>query len=353
MINLKNLKPSKPKVDMSSFVWLLSGNPKSGKTSLAHALAKKYLGGPEKVLLLAFEKGYQTLNGIYAQDINNWGDFEDVVKQLVKSRSAKTKKEDRLSFEFIVFDTVDIAWDMATKEVIRKYNIKHGKNIDDISGIPYGGGYEKVKELVREQVDKLIKAGYGIMIITHSKERKVEQRDGTAFDTLQLSIPNKAREVFVNSADFILFITMEKEKNEDGEVETKREIYWRTDGYVEAGSRFRNVPEKIPYDVDIFIKTFEEAVKSEIGEDADVESLRKEQFKEREEEAQKFIENDLVDIEELKDKLWEKIDQEIPQSKKKDLAKELKDAFGNHDIRKYTSVEQLKGAEEIIKQYLS
>jgi hypothetical protein len=55
-----------------------------------------------KALLLAFEKGYSALPGVYAQPINSWGEFLKVLREL-KDSAVKEK------FETIVIDTARIA----------------------------------------------------------------------------------------------------------------------------------------------------------------------------------------------------------------------------------------------------
>ena len=48
--------------------------PKSGKTTIASKFPK--------ALLLAFEKGYNALPGVYAQPINSWGEFKKLFSEL-------------------------------------------------------------------------------------------------------------------------------------------------------------------------------------------------------------------------------------------------------------------------------
>ena len=67
MIDLSKLQPTKISRDLKGKYMLFYGLPKSGKTSLAAKFPKS--------LLLAFEKGYNALPGIMAQDIINWTDM--------------------------------------------------------------------------------------------------------------------------------------------------------------------------------------------------------------------------------------------------------------------------------------
>jgi len=182
--------------------------------------------------------------------------FEEAVDQLVEQK-------DDMPFEFIGLDTADIMWEMVQAKVIEEWNReKPNMRTQDINAVGakkqggqgFGVGYNRAKTKIRQQIDRLMKAGYGVMAISHSKHNEVEEKSGLTYDQLVVSLPAKAREIFVNMADFIVFLTIEKEKVDD-QIETKRYLYFRSDGYVEAGGRFRNIPEKIEYDVDEFITT--------------------------------------------------------------------------------------------------
>lgn len=293
-INLKNIKTNVPQVRLEDYFWVVAGVPKAGKTSLFAKLTEKYFGDLSKSLLLAFEKGYQALK-VQAVDIGNWDDFDETVEQLVTQ-----KKE--LGLEFIGIDTADILNEYATDQVIKEWNRANpSKRTKDIGGVGakgnssqgFGVGYSLVKKKIRDNIDKLVKAGYGVMVLTHSKDKKVEQKDGLEYDQLNVSLPSTSREIFVNMADFIVFLTVEKEKDANDHIVTKRYMYFRSDGFVEAGSRFSNVPLKIEYNVDDFIQTFKDAVEAEFASGVDIDQIKKEQAERREKAAQEYVEEQI------------------------------------------------------------
>ena len=84
-------------------------------------------------LLLAFEKGYNALAGVYAQPINSWSEFRKVLRQL-KDESVKEK------FSTIIIDTLDIAYDYCEKYICanapRSKEQGGGFGVDSISDIP-------------------------------------------------------------------------------------------------------------------------------------------------------------------------------------------------------------------------
>jgi len=75
-INLLGIQPHKVSRDLSGYITYIYGAPKTGKTTLATQMPK--------ALLLAFERGYNALPGVFAQDINTWGEMKTVYRELKK-----------------------------------------------------------------------------------------------------------------------------------------------------------------------------------------------------------------------------------------------------------------------------
>lgn len=334
-INLKSLKPNKPRANLEDYVFTIYGIPKSGKTTLFSKLIKKVYGDVSKGLLIGFEKGYQALE-IMAQDINDWSDFVEIVDQLIEKR-------DELGFKFVGIDTADEMYNYATKEVIRQRRIEDRKPYKVIGDIPYGQGYDQTDKLVKEQLARIQKNGLGLMFISHNVDKKFQSRDGQEYDKTTLSLPTRARNTVLNMSDFILYIDVAKEKDENDRLQDVRYIYFRADGSdLEAGSRFANVPNRIPYDVDEFVKTFENAVINAFtDEKVDITKVKKEQKQEREKKAKKYIEQEHNDAEKIKEKILQKIDN-WKREKKVEFASKLKEDFGNAKFNDFDDVDKLQ-----------
>lgn len=90
-IDLLAITPHEVSRDLSQKIILIYGREKVGKTTIATSF--------DKSLLLAFEKGYNALSGVMAQNIHKWSEFKQVLKQLDK---AEVKER----FATIVVDTV-------------------------------------------------------------------------------------------------------------------------------------------------------------------------------------------------------------------------------------------------------
>lgn len=286
-MSLLDLQPNTPKAMLESYIWTVYGRPKAGKTSLwAGLVRKKYGGDMTKGLLIAFEKGYQAIKGVIAKDIADWDDFIDVADELVDEK-------ENMPFKFLGFDTVDVMYTMACEFVVRRERIADGESYTTIGDIPYGAGYDKVAQEMSKQIDKLIKAGYGIMFLTHDQDKKFTSRAGLDYDKTTISLAKRARDLIVNMSDFIIFIDNATEKGgEKGkELVGNRYIYFRAEGTdLEAGSRFTNIRSKIPYDIDLFLETFEDAVLNSFeDEDVDMETILANEEKQREAKSQEFV----------------------------------------------------------------
>lgn len=123
---------------------------KSGKTTAAASFPKS--------LLLAFEKGYNAIGGIVAQDITKWADVKLVLRQL-------EKPEVRERFDTIIFDTASIAWDYVESFVCSQ------NGVTKISDIAWGAGYAQCKKEFESTLRKITLLGYGVVLLAHSVSR--------------------------------------------------------------------------------------------------------------------------------------------------------------------------------------
>jgi hypothetical protein len=343
MIDLKNLEPNKPRVDISDYTFLIYGKAKSGKTTLFFEITKEFYNGDlSKGLLIGLEKGYKALNGIFAVNPSNWTEFESLCNQLIEDRN-------ELPYRLLGIDTLDILYSYACDFVIRRERIaRKDAKIKTIADIPWGAGYSMVGELIDKIIHKLINAGYGLFLISHNTEKKFASRDGKEYDQTTISLPTRARNSFINMSDFIIFVDIEKSKDGNKLVDN-RYIYFRSDGDIEAGSRFENVPDRIEYDAKNFLEIFRVAVESNFENKQDMIMAEKEQAEEKEKHVQDFISSAKeLDVEEMIAEIGSNIKSLGKEFKAK--VKELfKEKFNTHDYKKYDR-DQLKKAIVMIEE---
>lgn len=345
---LKNLKPHKVVVDAFNYKFCLAGRPKAGKTSLLYGIVKeKFNGDLSKLLLIAFEKGYNALDGIYAKDINTWKEFQELVDELIEYK-------DEIPFRILGFDTVDIMAKLATEYIIKQQARKDGKKYETIADIPYGKGYDLLESEMAKQITKLDKAGFSLFFITHDKDKQFETREGLKYDKTTLSLSGRVRDLILNMVDFIVFIEIGKEREGTALVD-KRWIYFRGDSSLEAGSRFKHVPERIEYSYKGFLQAIEDAIAKEYNNDTNaMQKAMEEQNKRREEEAKKFIEQEKnkMTAEEMIQEITKLVTPLDDQTKIK-IAKKFKEILGDANYMNATDEEALAEALEFVKSVIA
>lgn len=216
--------------------------PKSGKTTTASRF--------DKSLIFAFEKGYSAIPGIMAIPVNSWREFRNY---LIDLREEETKE----MYHTIVIDTADIAYDYCTDYIINQ------EGINKISDIAYGGGYNLVQKEFDSCIRKIIQMNYGLVLISHSREKTVKPKNGGAeYEQITPTLENKARLVCERTCDIIgLSLPIQ---NEDGTITTK--LFLRGGPTMVAGSRFKYMPDVIDFNYENLVNAMHEAIDKEARE---------------------------------------------------------------------------------------
>lgn len=350
---LGKIKPHEVTADLFRYKITISGRPKSGKTSLVYKLAKKEFDGDlSKLLLFGFERGYSALDGIHAVDIPDWETALELAGELIDSK-------DETTYKVLVFDTVDRLEKVATDYVIKQAKRNDKKNYKTLGDVPWGAGYAMLGDAVSDLISALDMAGYTLWFITHDKDKKFETKDGLSYDKTVLSVGGRVGDIIKNDSDFIVFIELAKELDDDGNVVDKRYIHFRGDGALEAGGRFENLPEKIEYDADEFVDTIKTAILKD-GFDGDSEKMeealekQKVEFEEKLEEVKVKKEStesndESLDLEVLQKELQVTIKGLSPESRKA-VAPEIKEKLGTLKVKEVTDAKLIKDVIDYIKE---
>ena len=240
-INLLAIKPHKVSRDLTGYITYIYGAAKTGKTTLATQAGKS--------LLLAFERGYNALPGVMAQDITSWGDVRAVVREL-------KKPEVKEAFQTIVFDTIDIAGGLCEKYVCAQ------NNVDKIGEIPYGQGWNLMKKEFEDVVRAITQLGYAVFFISHEKDKEFKRKDGTSYHQIVPSCPNTFNEIAKNLVDIYAYA----EKYEDNGQAKVRLVIRSTDNSIDCGSRFKYIDPVI----DMSYKALVDALNKAIDKAAEV-----------------------------------------------------------------------------------
>ena len=196
-----------------------------------------------KNLLIAFEKGYNAIDGIKAVDINKWSEFRQVLRQL-------EKPEAQAMYDTITIDTTTIAYEMCEQFVCSQ------NGVQSIRDIPWGQGWTLAKKEFETCLRKITMLGYGLVLISHIETRKEKTADDSEIEILAPSMPKRCYEVVNQIVDIIGYIATEWD--EDGN--SHRWLYTRQTPTVMAGSRFPYLAPKIKLGYDELVAAINEAI---------------------------------------------------------------------------------------------
>ena len=232
-----------------------------GKTTLATRA-----GGP---LLLAFERGYNALPGVIAQDITSWSEVRAVLREL-------KKPEVKEKFKTIIVDTVDIAGTLCEKYICAQ------NDVDKIGDIPYGGGWTLMKKEFEEVFRTMTQLGYAVFFISHCKDKVFKTEEGIEYNQVIPSCPSSFNNIAKDMADIYAYAKKYKDK-ETGTAKVKL-ILRSVDNSVDTGSRFKYIDPEVPMDYNALVEALNKAIDVEakmydnkyVTDERNVESVKKE-----------------------------------------------------------------------------
>lgn len=233
-IDILGLAPTVISRDLKGKYVLLYGKAKSGKTTAAAQFPK--------ALLCAFEKGYNAIGGVRAQDITKWSDFRMVLRQLEKPEAHE-------AYETIIIDTISIAWDLCEQFICAQ------NSVQKISDIEWGRGYADCKKEFENCLRKITQLGYGLVLIAHNSTRIEKLADGSEVEIISPELPKRAAEICNGVVDIIGFIG-----NEYKDGENTRWLYTRETPTLFAGSRFKYLAPKIKFGYQELVDAISEAI---------------------------------------------------------------------------------------------
>lgn len=289
-MKMKYGKKNEIKIDPLAYNLALIGESGIGKTTIIKQYVEK-LAGPDGYMFLEIgkEDGADAIDGInflncpewdqeYDEEINSIG-FNTFVEDVVDNRTT-----DWADLKVVVVDTYDELFAIAEPEVIAMHNHENPtKRVKSIKGA-FGGfqaGEEKAIEIVLDRLWALKKVGVSFIVIGHTKSRNVTD-PVTGEDYMQLTtnmsqkyfnaIKTKVHFLGVAAVDREIIKQKTGKKNavtgkdiEKGVVKGEtRKITFRDDNFViDSKSRFSNIVESIPMDVDALIKAITDAIAAE------------------------------------------------------------------------------------------
>lgn len=234
-INLKAIQPHKVSRDLSGYITYIYGPGGAGKTTFGVATPKP--------LLLAFERGYNALPGVMAQDVTTWGEMKQVLRQLKDPEIKDT-------FKTVIVDTVDVASQLCEKYICTQLEIE---NIGD--GGWSKNGWAKVKKEWETVFREIAMMGYALVFISHSKDKTFTRKDGSTYNQIVPSCSAAYNEIIRNMSDIQCYIDI------NNNVRTL--ILRSPDDSVECKCRFAQIQAEVPFSYDDLVKALYDAIDAE------------------------------------------------------------------------------------------
>lgn len=237
-INLLGLTPNKVSRDLSGYITYIYGPGGAGKTTFG-------VQAPGS-LLLAFERGYNALPGVLAQDITTWGQMKEVLREL-------KKPEVKSAFKTIIVDTVDIASVLCEKYICSQLGIE---NIGD--GGWSTNGWAKVKREWEQTFRAITMDGYAVVFISHSKDKTFKPKNGNEYNQIVPSCSTAYNEIIKNMADIMGYIDVNG---------NERKLVLRSpDGSIDCKCRFKHIAPVIDFSYQSLVNALNDAIDKEAAE---------------------------------------------------------------------------------------
>ena len=248
-----------------------------------------------KNLLIAAEKGYKAIPGAMAAPINSWGEFLNIVGQLVKLATQRDRAEQKgevfnMPYETITIDVVDILYAYCTNYILQR------EGVDQVKDIPYGQGFGMIEKEFDAQLQKIVSNGYGLILISHSQEISPEEEGGIA--KITPTMEKRCKKICTRLVD--IFAGLVSFDDEEGK--EHRVIVTKDCPQIEAGTRFKYLAPQIPLNFNSLKKAIEDAIQKE-----EEESSNPELFTDEKLNYYKIEKNE--DFEDVKKQIDEKINQ--------------------------------------------
>lgn len=208
-----------PDPDFSNYTTLVYGREKIGKTTLAASFPK--------ALFFPTEPGIKGMK-VYAF---NW-EHGGVTDWSIFRRGVELVSQNPGKFKTVIIDTVDVAYDQCLDWVCANLNIPY-PGVDASGDQDYGKSWRAVKQEFVAQIMALVRAGVGVLFISHAKEQENKTRSGERYTRIFPSMGNQARTVVESLVDFFFYA----EYMVDVDGNTQRVLICEGDELIWAGAR--------------------------------------------------------------------------------------------------------------------
>lgn len=172
-------KPRKPETRWDQFAYLLFGEKKIGKTTLAANI--------KNALVIQFDKPQLALE-IIEEVPRKWAEFLRILKALEDAGI-------KLPYSAIIIDGCEEWYQMCQTHVCAVMGIEHPTDAK------YGKGWSAVKTEFRDAVNRVLRLPCGHFFICHQKTISIENRDGTETQRIVPALGAATEEILNSKVD--------------------------------------------------------------------------------------------------------------------------------------------------------
>ena len=234
----------KPHRTIASYIWMIYGPPKIGKTTFVNQWPM--------ALFLATEPGTAAMEAADVK-IDSWGDFRNIVAELKKNKG-------KHKWKTVVVDTVDNLYEYLVDDVCTT------NGWEDLGDGGFGKGYKLARRKLTNAIAALRGLGMAVVFISHERrEVDVDDQGKKSGESLITSaLPGSARKVLHGAVDFIL----RAEMDEGGTGRILRTAPFK-DGKerIECGSR-GELGKPMPETIEMSFDALQQAFRASFGEPA-------------------------------------------------------------------------------------
>ena len=183
------------------------------------------------------------------------------MERLAVKQLANDKVKEK--FDFVSIDTVDIAYELCEQYICST------NGVQSIGDIPYGAGWAKLKKEFSKIFRDIAIAGYGIIFISHAQEKTLKDAANKEYTRIVPACPSVGANIVNKLVDFIIYIGIEYDGPED--MIGTRYMYFKGNKYVQAGSRFKYIPDKAKFGYQELVDAVNDAIDKQVGSEGTVE----------------------------------------------------------------------------------
>lgn len=360
----------------------LLGEAKIGKSTLIHQVCQKLVGDDGYLFCeMGAERGADAIQGIPYVNCTSWSDEYDDLENTIGIATlvediVENKSSDYAELKTIVIDTYDFFIELAEAESIRQYN-KQCRERGDADKVVktinaawggYGRGEKEAIRLMFELVDSLSSVGVHTIFIGHTKQKEISDVvTGNSYSILTCDMQNNYFNALKKKLHFLgvayydreLVSSGKKKRVNNKDIDIKkigsesRKIKFRSDDYsIDSGSRFADIIDEIPMDVDAFISALTNAIESESSKSGkSIAETKKEQAKvaRKKEERAVEIEQKNKSERELEDVVESIIEYFQNNKNNLDTIKPILEKIKSLGYDKPQSISNLEDAKKILK----